>query len=812
MAGSTFNLEGIANHIEKALPSREYTLGKGLLQPFNDTNSGSRKIMQAIQKEQSIQLCKSETAIISTGAENRYGELSSTFIRAESPYMVIDKIPRNKNQYTALLLDKEHNILTCLLRTNYEYYTESYGIDLNPSGIDDFNKGDIIPEGTVLSKSTSFDSANNKEDGVNLATVYMAVGYTTEDPIVLSESAAKKLTSPLFNIYEITINENDIPLNMYGDNNYYKAFPDIGEEVKNGCLAVIRREKKDDEALYAQSRERLRERMISDTSYVAKGKVVDVEVFCNNPEKLNEMYFNQIKSYYDKSIEYAIHLYQAIDSFTNAHPSVQISYDLQKEFRRCKDLADGVPHIKEKVFNNIILRIVTREERVLEQGDKITDRYGGKGVVSKILPDSEMPQYFRNGEYHPIEAIYNNSTIINRLNPGQSFETEITWVGEKLLEYISSFYFPAKNSYLNGNSMSMYDALNKAEEYILRYLNIISKDYASDFHNIIHQMPMDERIYQMDSLLESGDIPIVIVPMKDEVNIETLQKLYEEFPFQEEYLLVNMKDSRGNIRKVKTYRPVIVGKKYIYRLKQLAEEKFSAVSLASTNIRGENTKTKANKMHVSPIAKTPVRLGGMEASELMQLPRPEYAVESLMLLSTSSAARRSFKKLLLGDPFDRNIELDENAKSRNVEIANAYLKCLGLKLEFTKVEPKVKQIFIEEPFKVYDFKPTTIQPITFGEPVGLSKEAISTAINKLKEIYYSNDMEKYGEIKIPDFAKSNPAYYRYNLMMESVNDALKHLVSVSNNDKELLDNLKRIETVRRKIRPVLFKLFDTVQR
>ena len=47
---TNLNLTEIANEIEKNLPSGEFTLGKGLLQPFNESNSGSRNIMQGIQK------------------------------------------------------------------------------------------------------------------------------------------------------------------------------------------------------------------------------------------------------------------------------------------------------------------------------------------------------------------------------------------------------------------------------------------------------------------------------------------------------------------------------------------------------------------------------------------------------------------------------------------------------------------------------------------------------------------------------------------------------------------------------------------
>ena len=46
---TTLRLGKEIEEIEKKLPSQEYTLCKGLKQPFNNTNSGSRKIMQGIQ-------------------------------------------------------------------------------------------------------------------------------------------------------------------------------------------------------------------------------------------------------------------------------------------------------------------------------------------------------------------------------------------------------------------------------------------------------------------------------------------------------------------------------------------------------------------------------------------------------------------------------------------------------------------------------------------------------------------------------------------------------------------------------------------
>ena len=94
---TTLNLSDEIKKVEKRLPSMEYTLSKGLKQPFNNTNSGSRKIMQAIQMEQNTQLLESEVPIVSTGYENQFGQYSSNFIVADHDYKVIAKIPKIKS-------------------------------------------------------------------------------------------------------------------------------------------------------------------------------------------------------------------------------------------------------------------------------------------------------------------------------------------------------------------------------------------------------------------------------------------------------------------------------------------------------------------------------------------------------------------------------------------------------------------------------------------------------------------------------------------------------------------------------------------
>ena len=88
------NISTVAKEIQDGLPCQEYALGKGLLQPFNQTNSGSRKIMQGTQVDQSMQLQNPEVPIIMGGYETEFMENSSSFVRAKNNMIIISKIPK----------------------------------------------------------------------------------------------------------------------------------------------------------------------------------------------------------------------------------------------------------------------------------------------------------------------------------------------------------------------------------------------------------------------------------------------------------------------------------------------------------------------------------------------------------------------------------------------------------------------------------------------------------------------------------------------------------------------------------------------
>jgi hypothetical protein len=168
-----------------------------------------------------------------------------------------------------------------------------------------------------------------------------------------------------------------------------------------------------------------------------------------------------------------------------------------------------------------------------------------------------------------------------------------------------------------------------------------------------------------------------------------------------------MKDSNGNIRYLKARRPIVIGKQYTFRLKQYAEEKFSATSLSATNIRNENTKSKASKDFRELYSNTPIRFGNMETNDLCHL-GAAYVVTNLLIHSLSPHARRLTEQMFICDPFRIDIRLDDISSNRSAEIANVYLKTIGRRLIFSK-RKKIRRKIVKTP--LYKTEYTTSKPL-----------------------------------------------------------------------------------------------------
>jgi DNA-directed RNA polymerase subunit beta len=73
---------------------------------------------------------------------------------------------------------------------------------------------------------------------------------------------------------------------------------------------------------------------------------------------------------------------------------------------------------------NQLVRVYVAQKRKLSAGDKMAGRHGNKGVVSRILPEHDMP-YLPDGT--PVEIVLNPLGVPSRMNLGQVLETHLGW-------------------------------------------------------------------------------------------------------------------------------------------------------------------------------------------------------------------------------------------------------------------------------------------------------------------------------------------------------------------------------------------------
>jgi DNA-directed RNA polymerase subunit beta len=124
-------------------------------------------------------------------------------------------------------------------------------------------------------------------------------------------------------------------------------------------------------------------------------------------------------------------LRQMLHDYEIAMQTIDTQYKSEVEFMRKGD-TDLDPGIIRQV------KVYVASKRKLQVGDKMAGRHGNKGVVSKIVPEADMP-YMDDGQ--PIEVILNPLGVPSRMNMGQLFETHLGFAAKRAGIYVQSPVF-----------------------------------------------------------------------------------------------------------------------------------------------------------------------------------------------------------------------------------------------------------------------------------------------------------------------------------------------------------------------------------
>ncbi len=352
-------------------------LGGHRAHPFLEHNDANRALMGSNMQRQAVPLLEAEAPLIGTGMEYRCGGRYRRRPAGHQRPARCGACPP-----TASCIETDDGDVDSYDLLKFERSNQGTFIHQKPV----VDVGETVAAGAVLA-----DGASTKHGelalGRNLLVAFMSwEGYNFEDSIVISERLVKDdvLTSVHIEEYEVEARSTKL-----GDEEITRDIPNrseesladldedgivrIGAEVSSGDLLVGKITPKGETELTAEEKliraifkEKARE--VRDTSlkvpHGEKGVVIDV-----------------------------------------------------KEFSRedGDDLSPGV---------NRLVRVYVAKKRKIAEGDKLAGRHGNKGVISKIVPEEDMP-FLEDGT--PVDIILNPLGVPSRMNIGQVMETHLGW-------------------------------------------------------------------------------------------------------------------------------------------------------------------------------------------------------------------------------------------------------------------------------------------------------------------------------------------------------------------------------------------------
>lgn len=343
------------------------------LVPFLQNNQGNRAMTAARQQEQAVPLLHREAPLVQvqTDTGGTFEKIMGNFSARHSP--VDGEVTRVGKDSIHIKDDKgqSHEVQVYkdfALKGNSLYDSEITA-----------KTGDKVKKGQLLADST-FTKGGKLALGTNLRAAYMPFyGYNFEDGIVISEEAAKKLTSLHAHQKDMPFDSETILDKKKFLSQYIHAFqkPQLDNIGEDGVIKVGSKVKEGDPLLLAlrkPTESQLRKRI---------------------------MVFRRGRP----------------DKFSNG------SLVWDKE-------APGV--VTDVVHRGDQIVVYVKTEEPAQVGDKLVGRHGNKGVITRIVPQAEMPYSLDGkGERQHVDILMNPLGVPGRINLGQVLETVAGKIAKK---------------------------------------------------------------------------------------------------------------------------------------------------------------------------------------------------------------------------------------------------------------------------------------------------------------------------------------------------------------------------------------------
>jgi len=636
---------------------KEEFLSIAAINPFIRYNSSPRGLMMSNHVAQLLVLDEPDLPIIQTNINREMGKYAVTkylknggkVIAVHKRYREFDTGVNFVSEYVIIYRDLETNEVESISIPYFNKFAPEFGFKFNidKDYIESLTQGDIIPPNrllawpnTVMPDETM--DINNIDYGYGklLNVALMTIDEVGEDGYVISESAAKKLGFKLFQTRKINVGEERIPLNIYGDDENYKPFPELGEKTSDDSILTAVRIINDEQNEFGYDKKynpnipvlmtkkalQRPDTMFDNVYYLEQpnGTVVDIKVYYSPKRKAYlPKYTDEMFKRYSKAL---LNFYKGIlntyDRLNQPHKQrtgsdLVVGFNLNNLLVEARNIVES-SYFKAKVSKNYKKEKMDIYNATFDvmfditptRGFKLTDHHGTKGIIVQVWPDEWMPV---DKDGNRAEVIADPSSTVSRLNIGRLYERFVNASSRKAKKLVIDEIKRITNKRkidrdvveeLSGNELrTVFDIL-------VRYYAIFANEMYEHYKNAKKANDLE---FMREAVIEAVEKEVYVY-----YTVEDEKKAYEvsldilDSEFAPVYDSVTYKK---NNRTHKTKSPVLIAPVYMMLLNKIGNDlltcpsaKVNTFMLPISPSREEKDKSPHNNNPVKFTGETEIRI------------------------------------------------------------------------------------------------------------------------------------------------------------------------------------------------------------
>ncbi len=374
--------------------------------PFLENDDASRALMGSNMQKQAVPLLITEAPIIGTGMEYKVAKDSGAVIIAKN-----DGIAVSVTSSEIIVKRKDNGMLDKYQLLKFK--RSNQGTCLNQRPI--INRGDEVKRGQIIADGASTENGDIAI-GKNLLIGFMTwEGYNYEDAILLNEKLVMDDVLTSVHIEEYEAEARDTKL---GPEEITRDIPNVGDDALKDL---------DERGII-----RIGAEVVSGDILVGKVTPKGETELTAEERLLRAIFGEKAREVRDTSLKVP-------------HGETGIIVDVKVFTRENGDeLSPGVSKL---------VRVYIATKRKINVGDKMCGRHGNKGVISRIMPEEDMP-YLPDGT--PLQVVLNPLGVPSRMNIGQVLEVHLGLAAKKLGWHVATPVFDG------ASEEDIFDALELA--------------------------------------------------------------------------------------------------------------------------------------------------------------------------------------------------------------------------------------------------------------------------------------------------------------------------------------------------------------